>query len=95
MFSTQSVRQLRDATIKESFEAVFSMRSVPKYYKQAKSRVCSVVRQSSTSKDMNTEADEATALEAVTRQGLVKTRKTEDLVSAVMNCNVCELAIAQ
>jgi hypothetical protein len=37
-FSTPSVRQLRDATIELS-EAVFSMRSVPRCYKQDKSRV--------------------------------------------------------
>jgi nitrate reductase NapAB chaperone NapD len=36
-----------------------------------------VVRQSSASKDLNTEAEEATALEGVTRQRLVKTQQTE------------------
>jgi hypothetical protein len=38
VFFTRSVRQLRDATI-EMLEAVFSMRSVPRYYKQNKSTV--------------------------------------------------------
>jgi hypothetical protein len=66
MFSTQFVRQLRDATREEAFEAVFSMRSVPKCYKQDKSRIYPVLRYSPTSKDVNTEAEEATALEAVT-----------------------------
>jgi hypothetical protein len=35
------------------------------------------VRQSLGSKDVNTEAEEATALEAVTRQRLVKIQQTE------------------
>jgi hypothetical protein len=39
VFSTQSVRQLRDAAIEELLKAVFSMRSVPRCYKQDKSRV--------------------------------------------------------
>jgi hypothetical protein len=38
MFSTRSVRQLRDATI-ELLEAVFSMRYVPRCHKQDKSTV--------------------------------------------------------
>jgi hypothetical protein len=55
-------------------------------------RVESVVRQSPASKDMNTEAEEATMLEAVTRQ-LVKIQQTEESVRAAMNCRVCDLAI--
>jgi hypothetical protein len=39
------------------------------------------------------EAEEPTALEAVTRQP-VKIHQTEDLVCAVVNCRVCDLAIA-
>jgi hypothetical protein len=35
------------------------------------------VRQSQASKDMNTEAEEATALEAITRQQPVKIQQTE------------------
>jgi hypothetical protein len=35
------------------------------------------VRQSPASKDMNTEAEEAMAMEAVTRRRLVKTQQTE------------------
>jgi hypothetical protein len=42
---------------------------------------------------VNAEAEEATALEAITRR-LVKTQQTEDLVYAIMNCRACELAIA-
>jgi hypothetical protein len=42
------------------------------------------VRQSPASKGVNTEVEEATALEAVTRQ----------LLCAVVNCKLCELAIA-
>jgi hypothetical protein len=43
---------------------------------------------------MNTEAEKTTALEAVTRQLPVKTQQTEDLVRAVVNCRMYELAIA-
>jgi hypothetical protein len=42
------------------------------------------VRQSPASKGVNTEAEEATALEAVTRRQLVKLQQT-----GVMNCSVC------
>jgi hypothetical protein len=53
------------------------------------------VRQPPASKDVNTEAEEAIELEAVTRKRLAKTQQTEkDLVRAVLNCRVCELAIA-
>jgi hypothetical protein len=38
-----------------------------------------VVRQLLASKDMNTEAEEATALEAITRQQLVKIQQTEKI----------------
>jgi hypothetical protein len=46
---------------------MLSVLSLPRYYKQDKSRVSLVVRQSPAGKDVNTEAEEATALEAVTR----------------------------
>jgi hypothetical protein len=39
VFSTWSVRQLRDATIENLLEAVFSMLSVPRYFKQDNSRI--------------------------------------------------------
>jgi hypothetical protein len=60
IFSTRSVRQLRNAT--ELLEAVFSMRPVQRCYKQGKSRIKIVVRQSPASKDVNTEVEESTAL---------------------------------
>jgi hypothetical protein len=44
------------------------------------------------SKGVNMEAEEATAIEAVTRQQPVKIQ--HNLVRAVVNCRVCELAIA-
>jgi hypothetical protein len=68
-----SVRQLRDAKIEELLEAVFSMWPVPRCYKQDKSRFQLTGRQLMASKGVNTEAEEATALEAVARQRLVKT----------------------
>jgi hypothetical protein len=43
------------------------MRAVPRCYKQEKSRIELLVRQSPASTDVNTEAEEATALKAVTR----------------------------
>jgi hypothetical protein len=50
------------------------------------------VRQLPASKDVNTEAEEATTLEAVTRRKPVKIQHTEK-TSNVENCRVCELAI--
>jgi hypothetical protein len=61
------------------------VRSVPRCYKQDKSRVYLVVRQSPASKGVNTEAEEATALIAVTRRQPAKIQQTEKM---------CELAIA-
>jgi hypothetical protein len=74
--STRSTRQLRDTTVKEMLEAVFSMRSGPSCYKQDKSRIQLAGRQSPVSKDVYTKTEELTALEAVTRQRLVKTQQT-------------------
>jgi hypothetical protein len=53
------------------------MRSVPRCYKQEKYKIYLLVRDSPVCKDVNTEAERTTALEAVTRQRLVKTRQTE------------------
>jgi hypothetical protein len=50
---------------------------MPRCYKQERSRVELVVRQSPASKDMNTEAEEATALEAVNRRQQVKIQQAE------------------
>jgi hypothetical protein len=68
VFSTKSVRQLCDATIEELLGEVFTVGSVPRCFKQAKSRVQLVVRQSPASKDVNTEVERSTALEAVTKR---------------------------
>jgi hypothetical protein len=43
---------------------------------------------------VNSEAEESMALGAVTKQQPVKTADWEDLVLAVINCGVCELARA-
>jgi hypothetical protein len=59
--------------IEELLGEVFSMRSVMRFYKQDNSRIYLIMRQSPASKDVNTEAEESTALEAVIRQRLVKT----------------------
>jgi hypothetical protein len=56
--------------------------------RERRSNVESVIGQSPASKAVNMEAEEV-----VTRQQ-AKIQQTEDLVRAVMNCKVCELAIA-
>jgi hypothetical protein len=58
--------------MEELLEAVYSMRSVPRCYKQDKSKFELVVRQSPANKDENTEAEKATVLKAVTRRQPVK-----------------------
>jgi hypothetical protein len=74
------VQELRDGKIEELLEEVFSLRSVPRCYKQDNSRVYELVGgQSSTSKGMNMEAKEATALEAVTRRQPMKIQQTEKI----------------
>jgi hypothetical protein len=52
-----------------------------------------VVRELPASKGVNVEVEGFTALEAVTKRQ-VKTRQTEKRVHAVVNCRMCELAIA-
>jgi hypothetical protein len=52
------------------------MRSLQRCYKQDRSRVQLVVKHSLASKDVNTEVDASTALEAVIRQ-LVKTQQSK------------------
>jgi hypothetical protein len=47
------------------------------------------VRQSPASRDVNTEVEGSTALEAITRQRLLKTADLEGLVRPVVNCRVC------
>jgi hypothetical protein len=53
----------------------------------------SLVRQFPASKDMKTEGEDATALEAVTRQP-VRTQQTEKTLRALMDYRVCVLAAA-
>jgi hypothetical protein len=56
------VRQQPDATIEELLGDVFSVRSVPRSYKEANFRVYLVVRQSPASKDLNAEVERSTEL---------------------------------
>jgi hypothetical protein len=51
---------------------------VPICYKQNKSRVQLVVRESPASKDVNTAAEEATALVAITRRQPMNIQQTEE-----------------
>jgi hypothetical protein len=78
VFYSRPVRKLRGATI-ELLEDTFSMRYVLRRYKQEKSIILLVLRESPDNKDVNTEADKATALEAVTRRQPVKTHQTENI----------------
>jgi hypothetical protein len=52
------------------------------------------VRWTPASEDVNTEAEESTALEAVTRLQPVNVQQTEELMHSVVNYRVGELAIA-
>jgi hypothetical protein len=72
----------------ELLKMVFSMQSLPRCHKQYKYRIQLFEWETPAIKDVNTESEEATVLEAVTRQRL------KDLVRDVMNCRVCQLAIA-
>jgi hypothetical protein len=64
-------------TIEELLGQVFSVWSISRCWnKQDKYRVWFTVRQSLISKDMNTEVEGCTALDALTRQ-LVTTQQTE------------------
>jgi hypothetical protein len=54
--------------MKELLGEVFSERSVPRCYNQDDYRIQLIVRESLASKGVNTEAEEATVLEAVIRQ---------------------------
>jgi hypothetical protein len=47
------------------------------------------VRKSLASKDLNPEAEKSMALEAVTKQRLVKTADREHLVRAIVSCRLC------
>jgi hypothetical protein len=86
VFSTRSVRYLRDATI-ELLGEMFSTRSVPRLDNEEQLRLRVFrrhlekwelfARQSLTSKDVNTEAEEATALEAITKRQPLKIQQTE------------------
>jgi hypothetical protein len=78
VFSTRSVRQLREATV-ELLGEVFSVRSKARCYKQDKPKVQLILRQSPANKLGNTEGEEAMALEAVTRRQQVKIQQTEKL----------------
>jgi hypothetical protein len=52
------------------------------------------MRESPASKDMYTEAKESTVFGADSKQRLVHTADLEDLVRAIVNSKVCELARA-
>jgi hypothetical protein len=56
---------------------MFSVLSILRCYKQDKSRVSSALRQSLASNDVSMEVEGSAALEAVTRQQMVKTQQIE------------------
>jgi hypothetical protein len=77
VLSTHSMQQLYDAAIEELLETVFSMQSMLRCYKQDRSRVLLVGKESPASKGMNVQVEGSMALEAITRQRLGKTQQTE------------------
>jgi hypothetical protein len=92
--STRSVRQLRDATIEELLREVFSVRSVPKCYKQDKSRMYLIVRQAPVNRY---EHRSWGIYEIQSRYQATTNEDTADgkgLVRAVVNCIMCELSMA-
>jgi hypothetical protein len=94
VFSTRSMRQLRGATTKELLGEAIFVRSVPRCYKQDKSRSL-VVRQSPASKGVNTEVKRSTAVGSRYQTTIGEdTANWEHLVRAVVKCWVCELTIA-
>jgi hypothetical protein len=62
VFSTRSAQHLHDATKEWLLGEKFSVRFVPRCYKQDKSGVRLVVRQSPVSEDVNTKVEGSTAL---------------------------------
>jgi hypothetical protein len=72
---------------------VFSVRSVPRCYKQGKWRNELFMRQSPAGKNMSLEAEDIVEIRHQATTG-EDTADWEDLVRAVVNCRVCELAIA-
>jgi hypothetical protein len=85
VFSMRSVRQLHD-TIEELFGEVFSVRSMPRCYKQDISTVELVMRLSPASKEVNMEVVGSTAWETITRQQLVKDSRLRSSVRAAVKC---------
>jgi hypothetical protein len=69
---------------------VFSVRSVPRCYKQDSWSNELVVRQSPAGKNVSTEAEDIVGIHHQATTG----EDTADLLRAVVNCRVCELPIA-
>jgi hypothetical protein len=72
---------------------MFSVRSIPRCYKQDSWSNELVVRQSPASKNVSTEADDIVGIHHQATTG-EDTAHWEDLVGAVVNGRVCELATA-
>jgi hypothetical protein len=72
---------------------VFSIRALPRCYKQYSWSSELVVGQSPAGKDVSTEAENIDGIrhQATTNEGKAD---WEDLMHAIVNCRVCELAIA-
>lgn len=66
--------------MKELLGKLYSTQSVPRCYKQNNPRVLVAVKQSATSKKVNTEVVGITALEAISRKRLLKPQQTEKTV---------------
>jgi hypothetical protein len=72
---------------------VFAVRSVPRCYKQDSWSSELVVRQSPAGKNVSTEGEDIVWIRYRATIG-EETADRGDLVRAVVNCRVCELAIA-
>jgi hypothetical protein len=79
--------------VRQSFLVEALKRWSPRFFKMLPNNTELVVRQSPASKDANTESEETTALEAVTRRQQVKIQQTEDLVHAVVSALISYSAI--
>jgi hypothetical protein len=89
MFSALSARQQSNS----SRETVFSVRFVPRYYKQNNWSIEWVVGQSPAGMNVWTEAKDVVGIRHQATTGEDRA-DWEDLVGVLVNCRACELAIA-
>jgi hypothetical protein len=69
------------------------MQSVLRYYKQDMYKSLARCERVAVSEGVDTEAEDAMALESATKQRLMKTADRKDLVRPVVNYRICKLPI--